>query len=109
MTGRLALVTGGKTGIGAAICKELKESGYRVVANYHHNGETAKLFEQETGVKVYNWDVTSPQDCVKGVEKICSDFGSTIEILVNNAGIVKDSIMHKMSIEYWDTSSIEPY
>lgn len=102
MTDRLALVTGGTTGIGAAICKDLKEAGYRVAANYVSNDEAAKKFEQETGVKTYKWDVTSPEDCTKGVENICSDFGSTVEILVNNAGIIKDGMMHKMTIENWD-------
>lgn len=103
MTDRLALVTGGTTGIGAAICKELKAAGYRVAASYATNDGAAQQFERETGVKTYKWDVTSPDACVKGVEKVCGDFGGNVEILVNNAGIVKDSMMHKMTIENWDT------
>lgn len=100
---RLALVTGGRTGIGAAICRDLKEAGYRVVANYMRNDEAAKQFEQETGVRMYKWDVTSPDECIKGVERICGDFGGPVEILVNNAGIIRDGIMHKLSVESWDT------
>ncbi len=102
MTGRLALVTGGRRGIGAAICKDLQEAGYRVVANYVRNDEAAKRFEQETGVKVYKWDVTSPDECISGVEKLCSDFGGPVEILVNNAGVIRDGMMHKMPVEDWD-------
>ena len=102
MSGRLALVTGGSTGIGAAICKGLKEAGYKVAANYVSNDEVAQQFEQETGIKTYKWDVTSPDECIKGVEKICSDFDHTIEVIVNNAGIIKDGMMHKMPTESWD-------
>lgn len=103
MANRLALVTGGTTGIGAAICKELKSAGYRVVANYVANEEGAKAFEKETGITAYKWDVTNFEQCAKGVEKICSDFGSNIEILVNNAGITRDSMMHKMKPEDWSS------
>lgn len=102
MTGRLALVTGGTTGIGAAICKDLKEAGYKVAATYVSNGEAAQQFERETGVKTYKWDVTSPEACAKGVEKVCGDFGGPVEILINNAGIIRDGMMHKMAIENWD-------
>jgi acetoacetyl-CoA reductase len=101
MTNRLALVTGGTTGIGAAICKELKAAGYKVVANYVANDEGAKKFEQDTGVKVYKWDVTDFDQCAKGVEKICADFGGNIEILVNHAGITRDGMLHKMTPENW--------
>ncbi len=99
---RLALVTGGTTGIGEATCKALKQSGYHVAANYVANNEGAKEFERETGVKTYKWDVTNYEQCLKGVEKICSDFGNSVEILVNNAGITKDGMMHKMTPENWN-------
>jgi acetoacetyl-CoA reductase len=99
---RLALVTGGTTGIGAATCNALKEAGYTVAANYASNDEAAKKFEQDTGIKTYKWDVTDPEQCVKGVEKVCGDFGGTIEILVNNAGITRDAMMHKMTVENWN-------
>lgn len=99
---RLALVTGGTTGIGAATCGALKEAGYTVAANYASNDEAAKKFEQDTGIKTYKWNVTDPDQCAKGVEKVCSDFGGPIEILVNNAGITRDAMMHKMTLENWD-------
>ena len=102
MTSRLALVTGGSTGIGAAICKDLQEAGYRVAATYVNNDEAAQQFERKTGIKTYKWNVTSPDECIKGVEKIYSDFGSHVEIMVNNAGIIRDSMMHKMTVENWD-------
>lgn len=102
MTGRSALVTGGTTGIGAAICKDLKEAGYKIAATYVGNDEKARQFEQDTGVKTYKWDVTSPDACAKGVEKVCGDLGGPVEILVNNAGIIRDGMMHKMAVENWD-------
>ena len=102
MTKRLALVTGGTTGIGAAICKALRTAGYDVAANYIVNDEQAKAFGKETGAKVYKWDVTDYEQCAKGVEKIGADFGGNVEILVNNAGITRDGMMHKMTPENWN-------
>lgn len=102
MAKRLALVTGGTTGIGAAICKALVTAGYDVAANYIVQDEQAKAFGKETGARVYKWDVTDFDQCAKGVEKICADFGSNVEILVNNAGITRDGMMHKMTAEHWN-------
>ena len=102
MTKRLALVTGGTTGIGAAICKALKAEGYDVVANYIVHDDEAKAFEKETSAKVYKWDVTDFAACAKSIEKITADFGSNVEILVNNAGITRDGMMHKMTAEHWN-------
>lgn len=102
MAKRLALVTGGTTGIGAAICKALKNAGYNIAANYVANDDAAKAFEQQTGVKTYQWDVTNFDQCAKGVEKICADFGGNVEILVNNAGITRDGMLHKMTPENWN-------
>jgi len=99
---RLALVTGGTTGIGSAICMALKQSGYNVAANYVANEKQAMQFEQEAGVKTYQWDVTRPDACLQGIEKISADFNSSVDILINNAGITRDSMMHKMSVENWD-------
>jgi acetoacetyl-CoA reductase len=99
---RLALVTGGTRGIGAAICKALKTAGYDVVANYIANEEEAKTFEKNVGAKVYKWDVSDFEQCAKGVEKICTDSGRNVEILVNNAGITRDGMMHKMTPEHWN-------
>ncbi len=98
---RLALVTGGTRGIGACISKALKKAGYQVAANYAINDEAAEAFTKETGIKAYKWDVASLKECAKGIKKIKSDFDQDIEILVNNAGIIKDSMLHKMPEESW--------
>lgn len=98
---RLALVTGGTRGIGAFISVALKESGYTVVANYAHNDEAASIFAKDTGIKVYKWDVSSLKECKKNIKKITENFGQHIEILVNNAGIIRDSMLHKMPEENW--------
>lgn len=102
MSKKLALVTGGTTGIGAAICNALKNAGYDVAANYVANDAQAKTFQQETGVKTYPWDVSDYEQCAKGVEKIVADFGTSVDILVNNAGITKDGMLHKMTLENWN-------
>ena len=98
---RIALVTGGTRGIGAAISKGLKDAGYTVAANYASNDEAAAKFKAETGVAVYKWDVTNFDDCKKGIAHIVKDLGGNIDILVNNAGITRDGMMHKMSVEDW--------
>jgi len=99
---RIALVTGGTTGIGAAIGKALKTAGYKVSANNIVYGDNDKKFEQETGIKVYAWDVTDPDACLKGVESVVADMGGPVEVLVNNAGITRDGMLHKMSVENWN-------
>jgi acetoacetyl-CoA reductase len=98
--GRLALVTGGTRGIGAAISLRLKKAGYTVVAAYAGNDEAAAAFKAEHGIAVYKFDVADFDACKAAVEQISRDFGS-IEILVNNAGITRDSTLHKMSKEAW--------
>jgi acetoacetyl-CoA reductase len=102
MIQRLALVTGGTTGIGSAICRALKSAGYEVVANYLVGEEAAKKFEQENDIRTYQWNVTDFDECVKGVEKITTDFGTNIHILINNAGITRDGMLHKMTAENWN-------
>lgn len=98
---RLAIVTGGTRGIGAAISIALKESGYKVAANYAGNDEAAAAFSKKTGIKAYKWDVSKAEECAKGVEKISADFKTSVDILVNNAGITADSMMHKMDLDAW--------
>lgn len=98
---KLALVTGGTRGIGAAVCKALKGAGYNVAANYVVYDEAAQNFEKETGIKIYKWDVSDPDQCVKGIEEVTKDFGASVDVLINNAGITKDVMMHKMPIESW--------
>lgn len=100
--GRLALVTGGVTGIGKATCLALKKAGYDVVANNIEIDDNAVAFQNETGIKVYAWDVSEPEACINGVAAIEADTGRTIEVLINNAGIARDHMLHKMPLDYWN-------
>ena len=98
---RVALVTGGTRGIGAAISKALKAAGYKVAAVYHGNDEAAAKFKAETGIPVFKWDVASFEACADGVKKVEAELGP-VEVLVNNAGITRDATMHRMSFEQWN-------
>lgn len=98
--GRVALVTGGIKGIGAAIAKTLDQAGYNVAANYHRDDATATQFQESTGIPVYKWDVGDFTACETGAAQVATDLG-TIDILVNNAGITRDAVLHKMSPEEW--------
>ena len=98
---RVALVTGGTRGIGAAISKALKAAGYKVGANYGGNDEAASKFKAETGVAVFKWDVSSFDACSAGVKKVEAEIGP-VEILVNNAGISRDAMFHRMTPEQWN-------
>ena len=95
---RVALVTGGTRGIGAAISKALKAAGYKVAASYAGNDAAAEKFKAETGINVYKWDVSSFDACAEGVKKVEAEVGP-VDVLVNNAGITKDGAFHKMSLE----------
>ena len=97
---RVALVTGGTRGIGAAVSKALKEAGYKVAANYAGNDDAANAFKSETGISVYKWDVSDFDACQKGIEQVTADLGP-IEVLINNAGITRDATLHKMTAEKW--------
>ena len=97
---RVALVTGGTRGIGAAISKSLKAAGYKVAASYAGNDVAAEKFKGETGIPVYKWDVASFDACSAGIKKVEADLGP-IEVLVNNAGITKDGAFHKMTHRPW--------
>ena len=98
---RVALVTGGSRGIGAAISVALKAAGYKVAASYAGNDDAANAFKAETGIAVYKWDVSSYEACVEGIAKVEADLGP-IDILVNNAGITKDAMFHKMTPDQWN-------
>src|SRR5215475_79804 len=98
---RVALVTGGTRGIGAAICKAFKAAGYKVAATYGSSDEAAQKFKAETGINVYKWDVSSFDACAAGVKQVESDLGP-IDVLINNAGITRDGAFHKMTIEQWN-------
>ena len=97
---RVALVTGGSRGIGAAISKALKAAGYSVAANYAGNDEAANKFKGETGIPVFKWDVGDFDACAAGVKQVEAEVGP-VDVLVNNAGITRDGFFHRMSKEQW--------
>ena len=97
---RVALVTGGSRGIGAAISKALKAEGYKVAATFAGNEEKAAAFTAETGIKTYKWDVADYEACAAGIAKVEADLGP-VEVLVNNAGITRDAPFHKMTPQQW--------
>jgi len=97
---RVAVVTGGTRGIGEAISKALKAAGYKVAANYGGNDEAAQKFKAETGIPVYKWDVSSYDSCAAGLKQVEADLGP-VEVLVNNAGITRDTMFHRMTPEQW--------
>jgi len=97
---RVALVTGGTRGIGASIAKALKTAGYNVAANYGGNDEAAQKFKAETGIPVFKWDVSSFEACTAGLKAVQDALGP-VEVLVNNAGITRDAMLHRMKPEQW--------
>ena len=97
---RVAVVTGGTRGIGAAVSKALKGAGYKVAASYAGNDEAANKFKAETGINVYKWDVSSYDACVAGLKQVETDLGP-VDVLVNNAGITRDAPFHRMTPENW--------
>ncbi|MCP8895923.1 beta-ketoacyl-ACP reductase [Shinella daejeonensis] len=97
---RVALVTGGSRGIGAAISVALKAAGYSVAANYAGNDAAAEAFRAETGIPVHKWDVSDYEACVAGIGRVEADLGS-VDVLVNNAGITRDTMFHKMTPDQW--------
>jgi acetoacetyl-CoA reductase len=97
---RVALVTGGTRGIGAAISKALKSAGYQVAANYGGNDEAARKFKSETGIPVYKFDVSDPAACEAGIKAVESELGP-VDVLVSNAGITRDGMFHRMTFDQW--------
>lgn len=98
---RIALVTGGTRGIGEAISVALKDAGYSVAANYGGNDENARAFSERTGIQVFKWDVGNLAACKDGVAQVQAALGP-VDVLVNNAGITRDTPLHKMNVEQWD-------
>ena len=98
--GRVALVTGGSRGIGAAISMALSEAGYSVAATYAGNDEAAAKFTADTGIRTYKFDVADYEACGAGIATIEGDIGP-IDVLVNNAGITRDAMFHKMTPQMW--------
>jgi acetoacetyl-CoA reductase len=97
---RVAVVTGGTRGIGAAISLALKNAGYQVAANYAGNDEAAKAFHEETGIAVFKWDVSDYSACTEGLARVAAEIGP-VDVLVNNAGITRDTMFHKMTPQQW--------
>ena len=98
---KVALVTGGTRGIGAAISIALKNDGCKVAATYSSNSDAANAFSSENGIDVFQWNVADAAACEAGVKQVEEKLG-TVDILVNNAGITKAAMAHKMSVEQWD-------
>ena len=98
---RVAVVTGGTRGIGAAISTALKAAGYKVAANYCGNDATAQAFQKETGITPYKFDVADFHQCQAAIARITEELGP-VDIVVNNAGITRDSTMHRMTPEQWE-------
>jgi acetoacetyl-CoA reductase len=98
--GRVALVTGGSRGIGAAISQALKGAGYTVAANYAGNDAAAGKFTEVTGIKTYKWSVADYEACAAGIKQVEADLGP-VEVLVNNAGITRDAMFHRMTPQQW--------
>lgn len=101
MTQRMALVTGGTRGIGAAISIALKNAGYKVAANYGHNDEVAQAFKKDHGIEIFKFDIAEFDACQQGVREVEKAMGGPVEVLVNNAGITRDTAMHKMDEKKW--------
>ena len=98
---RVAVVTGGTRGIGEAISVGLKEAGYNVAAVYAGNDEKAREFTDRTGIAAFKWDVSNFEACKEGLEKVAAELGP-VEIVVNNAGITRDGVLHRMTFEQWN-------
>ena len=99
---RLAVVTGGTQGMGAEIAKTFKTAGYKVASIYLKDDDSVLEFKRETGIEVFNWDVSDYAACEAGIKKVEDSFGQHVGILVNNAGITRDAMFHKSTFENWE-------
>ena len=97
---RVALVTGGTRGIGHAISVAFRQAGYKVAANYGGNDEAAAKFKSETGIGTFKWDVGDFAACQAGIADVAKALGP-VDVLINNAGITRDAMLHKMTAEQW--------
>lgn len=98
---KLALITEGTRGIGAALSRAFQSQGYRVVAHYHCHHDQALHFHNQTHIPVVSWDVTDPKACKDAISHITKEYGE-INVLVNNAGIGDDVPLHQMTVEQWN-------
>jgi len=97
---RVALITGGTRGLGAAIAIALRDAGYRVAVVHRSNAEAAQAFRERTSIPVFCWDVADFAACSEGVRRIESEIGP-VDVLVNNAGITRDAVLHHMTPQQW--------
>jgi acetoacetyl-CoA reductase len=97
---RIAIVTGGTRGIGEAISVALRDAGMTVAANYAGNEERARSFTERTGIQAFRWDVSDHEACITGVRGVEEALGP-IDVLVNNAGITRDTTMKRMDHAKW--------
>jgi acetoacetyl-CoA reductase len=97
---RVAIVTGGTRGIGEAISIALRDMGMTVASNYAGNDERAREFTERTGIKAYKWDVSDYEACQQGVQQVEAELGP-VDVLVNNAGITRDTTMKRMDHQKW--------
>lgn len=98
---RVAIVTGGTRGIGEAICMRLHKQGHVVIANYAGNEEKAKAFTARTGIPAIRWDVGDHEACIHNCNDIAAEYGP-VDIVINNAGVTRDGVLHKMSFDDWN-------
>lgn len=98
---RVAIVTGGTRGIGEAICLALQNDGFKVIANYGGNDAKAAQFTADTGIPAYKWDVGDHEATLAGCARVEADHGP-IDVVVNNAGITRDGVLHKMTFDDWN-------
>src|SRR5688572_6105931 len=97
---RVAIVTGGTRGIGEAISIALNDLGMKVAATYAGNDERAKAFSERTGIRAFKWDVADYDACQQGVRQVEAELGP-VDVLVNNAGITRDTTMKRMDRDKW--------
>jgi len=98
---RVAIVTGGTRGIGEAICIRLQKQGHVVIANYAGNEEKARAFTQRHGIPAIRWDVGDHEACIHNCNDIAAEYGQ-IDIVINNAGVTRDGVLHKMTFDDWN-------
>lgn len=98
---RTAFVTGGVQGLGAAAARALADAGATVAVGHLGAGERAEAFGRETGIPVFEWDVSDFDACARGIADVEEAIGP-LDILVNNAGVNRDGMFHKMNLDDWE-------
>jgi acetoacetyl-CoA reductase len=98
---RVALVTGGTRGIGHAVVARLKADGFKVAAGYANDEATALATAKEFDVMIVKGNVGDFESCKRAVAEVEAELGP-IDVLVNNAGITRDAMLHRMTPEQWN-------